>query len=259
MSQSWIKMGTGLRRHPKVVLIASALRADRLRVVGALHAVWCVFDEHSVDGALPGYTLAVMDEEIGWRGFSAAMAGVGWLEQTACDLAVPDYEEHNGPTAKRRASETKRKAENRAETGDDRTKSERMADTAQTESGQVSASTADKKRARGEEIREEPSEANASGAKAPPPSPRDMVFALGVPLLTAAGVKESNARSFLAAQSKAHGDAALAAALEQCAVEKPIQPVPWLQTHLKPKASGRHTGFAAKDYREGVTEDGSIA
>lgn len=117
MAGDWIKMGTGLRRHPRTVRVASALNADRLRVVGALHAVWCVFDEHSADGKLVGYTLSVMDEEIGWPGFSAAMVAVGWLEVADGGLQVPAYEEHNGPTAKRRALDTKRKAESRAESG----------------------------------------------------------------------------------------------------------------------------------------------
>lgn len=115
MAGDWIKMGAGLRRHPKVVRIASALHADRLRVVGALHAVWSVFDEHSVDGTLDGYSAEVMDEEIGWPGFCEAMESVRWIAQTDAGLAVPEYEEHNGPTAKRRALDTKRKAESRAE------------------------------------------------------------------------------------------------------------------------------------------------
>lgn len=106
------------------------------------------------------------------------------------------------------------------------------------------------------------SEPNGSGADAPPPDPRDVVFALGVPLLTAAGVKESNARSFLAMQCKEHTDIRVAEALEACAVEKPIQPIPWLQAVLKPGAGRRkptkHSGFAEKNYREGVTEDGTL-
>ena len=151
----WIKMGVGLRRHPKVVRISSALKADRLRVVGALHAVWCVFDEHSHDGALAGYTFAVMDEEIGWRGFSAAMAAVDWLVSDDKGISVPEYEEHNGPTAKRRATETARKAESRSNAGDTRTKVQRIADDKRKKSGQVSASDADSLRAREEERREE--------------------------------------------------------------------------------------------------------
>jgi hypothetical protein len=106
------------------------------------------------------------------------------------------------------------------------------------------------------------SEANASGATAPSaPSPKDVVFSLGVPLLTAAGVKESNGRSFLAMQCKTHGDAQVAATLEACAIERPIQPIPWIQERLKPKANrvGKHTGFDAKNYHDGVTPDGILA
>jgi hypothetical protein len=56
MAGDWIKMRADLRRHPKVVRMVSALNADRLRVVGGLHAVWSVFDEQTEDGFLPGYT-----------------------------------------------------------------------------------------------------------------------------------------------------------------------------------------------------------
>ena len=101
------------------------------------------------------------------------------------------------------------------------------------------------------------SEANASGGK--PPDAKDVVFALGVPLLTAAGVKESNARSFLAMQCNSHGDKCVADALEACSAAKAIQPIPWLQARLKPpKPNGKHTGFSTKDYREGVDANGSL-
>lgn len=108
------------------------------------------------------------------------------------------------------------------------------------------------------------SEAIASGGEPPGPDPKDVVFGLGVPMLTAAGVKESNGRSFLAMQCKAHGDGAVAAALEACAIARPVQPIPWLQERLKPKpAAGlkasKHTGFESKNYHDGVTEDGHIA
>ena len=92
----WIKMGVHLRTHPKVVRLSSTLKADRLRVIGGLWAVWCVFDAHSETGELPGYTLAAMDEEIGWRGFSQAMVDIGWLQVEVDALIVPDYEALRG-------------------------------------------------------------------------------------------------------------------------------------------------------------------
>lgn len=84
-----------------------------------------------------------------------------------------------------------------------------------------------------------PSEAVASAAAAAPPTDRDLVFANGVVLLTAAGVTDRNARSFLAAQCKAHGEAAVRQALERCAEERAIDPVSWLQAALKVAAGKR--------------------
>lgn len=91
-----------------------------------------------------------------------------------------------------------------------------------------------------------------------------MVFGLGVPLLTQAGVVERNARSFLAMNAKHHGDVAVADALNRCAVERPVDPISWLQRALgaiKPGAAkgSKHAGFASKNYQDGVTEDGFLA
>lgn len=64
------------------------------------------------------------------------------------------------------------------------------------------------------------------------------MFALGVPLLTAANVAEKNARSMLGLLAKHHGPEAVVEALQRCAEQKPIQPVPWLQAALKTAAPG---------------------
>ncbi len=138
MAGDWIKMRSDLRRHPKVVRMASALNADRLRVIGGLHAVWSVFDEQTEDGLLGGYTLQAMDEEIGWPGFSAAMEAVEWLVvEPGEGLRAPEFSEHNGQSAKRSAQETKRKRHEREGAADD-AKDDRK----------LSASDADKKRSR---------------------------------------------------------------------------------------------------------------
>lgn len=115
MAGDWIKMRSNLRRHPKVVRLASALNADRLRVVGGLHAVWCLFDEHSEDGCLCGYTPAAIDDEIGWAGFCAQLIAIGWVDSDGNDgLSLPEFDTHNGASAKRRAMEADRKRAERA-------------------------------------------------------------------------------------------------------------------------------------------------
>lgn len=254
----WIKMGTGLASHGKVKALRRALKADRLRVIGGLWAVWCVFDEHSAGGQLAGYTLDDMDEEIGWRGFSAAMQDIGWLIETDDGLEAPDYEEHNGPNAKRRALDASRKGSARKA---GRESAESPPDVGK-KIGQLSASDADTTRNREEKRREEYSEANASDAAAsppaPPPSPKDRVFAFGVPLLTAAGVTDRNARSMLAGLCKRHGDEPVADAIDRCAREQAVEPVSWLQAALNGAGKGRPAGSAGKrrDIFEGLEVGG---
>lgn len=113
MAGDWIKMRMGLRTHPKIVRMASALQADRFRVIGGLHAVWCLADEHTEDGSLPGYTLAALDDSIGWHGFALAMKDVAWLIEEPQGLVLPRFDEHNGASAKRRAQDAERKRNDR--------------------------------------------------------------------------------------------------------------------------------------------------
>jgi hypothetical protein len=117
MAADWIKMRMNLQSHPKVVRIMSAIcpqnvqtKTDKFRVIGGLHAVWCIFDTHSIDGVLHGYTPFALDHVIGWDGFSDALIAVGWLQHIGDEsLVMPEFEEHNGESAKRRAEDSKNK------------------------------------------------------------------------------------------------------------------------------------------------------
>lgn len=101
-------MRINLRTHPKVVRISSACHVDTLTTVGALHAVWSLFDTHSVDGVLDGYTLDALDANLNLKGFAAAMERVRWLVQLPdhAGLSLPEFDTHNGQSAKRRAENT---------------------------------------------------------------------------------------------------------------------------------------------------------
>ena len=118
---SWIKMRIELQTHPKVVRILSAMRphsvrsaTDKFWIIGGLHAVWCVFDMHSEDGVLVGYTPEALDHIIGLPGISGAMMEVGWLEYDGAQtLILPEFDEHNSQSAKRRAEDQKRKKSGR--------------------------------------------------------------------------------------------------------------------------------------------------
>lgn len=111
MAGEWIKMRRELLTSPKVVRIMSALNADRFQTIGGLFAVWCLFDEHTEDGKLVGYTTDLLDKIVGFPGISAAMVDVGWIAilNNGQGLHATNFEEHNGRSAKRRAQECVRK------------------------------------------------------------------------------------------------------------------------------------------------------
>lgn len=152
MAGDWIKMRVDLQTHPKIVRILSALKADKFRAIGGLHAVWSVFDAHSDDGKLKGYTPEVMDHIIGWIGFSDAMIAVGWMEFDGDQvLVLPEFSEHNGASGKRRADDQKRKRNSRKNPQDVQ---------------EVSGSNADKKRTTsGLEKRREENKDNSADAQ----------------------------------------------------------------------------------------------
>lgn len=157
MSTDWIKMRVDLRTHPKVVRMASALKADKLRIIGGLHAVWSIFDAHAIDGLLEGYDFREIDDQLGWKGFAAAMHRIDWLVESDEGLSAPRFDEHNGQSAKRRAMETERKRQER-----EAEKAAADAAKAATEAGHVSASDADKSVTREEKRRDKDTEAIAS-------------------------------------------------------------------------------------------------
>lgn len=113
MAGDWIKMRIDLQSHPKIVRILSATDSDKFRVIGGLHAVWSIFDTHSEDGVLKGYSTRALDHVIGWEGFSKQLVDVGWLEELTESLVMPGFVDHNGKSAKRRAEDQKRKREDR--------------------------------------------------------------------------------------------------------------------------------------------------
>jgi len=160
MAGEWIKMRVDLPTHPKVVRMASACKSDRLRIVGGLLSAWGLFDAHSVDGQLEGYTPDVLDEAIGFPGFSQAMMAVGWLAFDGASLSMPRFEEHNGQSAKRRGQDAARKRNVRFLSD---TKSENDPDSFR----EMSASEADEMRTREEKRRKE-KEHSSAAADLPP-------------------------------------------------------------------------------------------
>ncbi len=90
------------------------------------------------------------------------------------------------------------------------------------------------------------SDADASGGKPPAVAPVDVIFGMGIPLLTAAGVPDKSARSMLGLMRKQHSDDAVVAALQRCVDERPLEPVAFLQGCVKAAVNApRQTPFNA--------------
>lgn len=114
MAGDWIKMQGSLWTSPEVVRIMSATKADKCRVIGALFRAWCLFDEHTSDGYLSGYTTFLLDDEVRIEGFTDAMIAIGWMQDDdGKGLQAIDFNVHMSKSAKKRAQDTKRKQESR--------------------------------------------------------------------------------------------------------------------------------------------------
>lgn len=112
---SWLKFDCATPEKPEVLRITIAMGwEDPDLAVGKLLKVWRWFDAHSVDGNAAGVTLALLDRLIGVTGLAQAMVDAEWLCVTDAGLTLPNFENHNGKTAKDRALTAKRAANHRS-------------------------------------------------------------------------------------------------------------------------------------------------
>jgi hypothetical protein len=74
-----------------------------------LYWLWSSADEHSEDGIMPGLTIRSIDRKTGITGFGEALILIGWLADHPEGVRIVRFSEHNGTSAKRRCSESRRK------------------------------------------------------------------------------------------------------------------------------------------------------
>ncbi len=120
MAGDWIKIEKTLTRKPEVLQIARLTGLDPWSVVGRLIDVWSWADAITEDGTIDNVGVEVVDTIAGHRGFAQAMAAtrpLAWLLIDDHGITIPAYERHNGTSAKKRASNTRRKQDWRARRG----------------------------------------------------------------------------------------------------------------------------------------------
>ena len=124
MAGDWIKLEKNIFEKPEVWAMAGALETDPDLVVSKLLKVWIWFDDQSLDGHAPSVTKNLLDAKAGVTGLCNAMIDVGWMVEEEQQISLPNFDRHNGATAKKRAQSTARKQKQRAQDGhaDDVTK-----------------------------------------------------------------------------------------------------------------------------------------
>lgn len=113
MAGDWIKFETATPDKPEVWEIAGALDIDPDAVVGKLLRVWSWFDQHTEEGNAASVTMSLLDRSVGVIGFCAAMIDAGWMVQEGNRINLPNFDRHNGKTAKNRALTAKRVAKHK--------------------------------------------------------------------------------------------------------------------------------------------------
>lgn len=116
MAGEWLKMECSTPDKPEVFAITAKMGWDDPDlVVGKLFRVWRWFDQQTVNGNAAGVTSALLDRIAGASGFAQAMIDVGWMVANEAGLTLPNFDKHNGATAKGRAQGAKRVANYRTD------------------------------------------------------------------------------------------------------------------------------------------------
>lgn len=261
MAGDWMKITCDLSDKPEVHQMAGVLNIDPDAVVGKLIRVWSWFDKNTADGHAVGVTKALLDRLTFCDGFATAMLQVGWLGSDEQTLAIPNFDRHNGETAKSRALAQKRQQKSRSVT---------QVNT------QVSRSERDKSVTREEKRREEKKE-----KEIPPKSPKgeneytpefEQAWMMYPPRPGAnkkASFKAWNTRlkSGVPAERMIEGVKRYARYVDAARTNPQFikQPASFFgpDEHFKSdwacqQSNGQHSGFEDMDYTQGVTEDGQL-
>jgi hypothetical protein len=113
----WLKIDEETPDKPEMWVMAELLTIDVDAVFGKAFRVWRWFDKHTEEGNAPGVTFLLFDRLVGLTGFAAAMEKVGWLIKTEDGICLPNFDRHNGQTAKNRANTAVRVAKHKAANG----------------------------------------------------------------------------------------------------------------------------------------------
>jgi hypothetical protein len=114
MAGDWLKVETSTPDKPEILQMAHDLSIDPDAVVGKLIRVWSWFDSHSEEGNAPSVSKLLLDRSVGVTGFVNCMISVDWMREEGETLTIPNFDNHNGASAKKRANTARRVAKLKA-------------------------------------------------------------------------------------------------------------------------------------------------
>lgn len=143
MAGDWIKVDITTPDKPEIDHIASLLNLDHDSILGKCVRIWIWADLQSVDGNALSVTESFLDRLTYCPGFASALREVGWLSGKNGKLSIPNFDRHNGQTAKNRALTGKRvqKSRNAASVTKTLPEIEKRREESNTETQDASAST----------------------------------------------------------------------------------------------------------------------
>jgi hypothetical protein len=113
MAGDWLKIESATPDKPEVFEIAQQLEMEPEEAFGRLFKVWRWFDQQTENGNADSVTSAYLDRISGVSGFTQAMEKVGWIikgPREKFGYSLPNFDRHNGQTAKKRGLTAKRVA-----------------------------------------------------------------------------------------------------------------------------------------------------
>ena len=174
MAGDWIKMRGNLWDDPRVAKLADLTNSNEAMVIGSLYWLWATADQHTEDGVMPDLSERAIDRKTGLPGFASALISVGWLEVNGDGVQIPDFEKHNGTSAKKRLDNAKRVANFRA--NNDTNKQDNAACNEQALQKRTSALAREEKRREEKNTGGEREQAHAPDVGGPSATPHPPIF-----------------------------------------------------------------------------------
>lgn len=228
MAGDWIKMRNDLADDPAIIGMAARLNVDEFSIVGRLHRFWSWADRHSRDGHATGVTKAWIDRYVQCDGFADALETCAWLVVENNGVTIPNFDRHNGESAKKRGLATDRKRKQRSVTNS---------------STDMSRNERDESVTREEKRREDkysvPNGTGADAPKSPEQMTKDELWSAGKSLLMAADMPKAQCGSFVGKLVKDYTDAVVIEAVRAAVVARPADPAQYLKAACQRMAGQR--------------------